>query len=62
MPDGRTYIIDAFIKSGEFMGTWVEIKGYMTTISKEKWEWFHSEHPDDSQLWTKNRLVELGVI
>lgn len=62
MPDGRVYIIDAFIKTGEFANTWIEIKGWLTETGKEKWEWFLSEHPDDSQLWTKSRLEELRIL
>lgn len=62
MPDGRLYIIDAFIKGGVYANTWVEIKGYMTTIGRQKWEWFHAEHSNDSQLWMQVRLREIGVL
>lgn len=61
MPDGRTYIVDAFIKTGEFANTWVEIKGWLTETAKEKWEWFHSEH-SNSQMWTKTCLEEKGIL
>lgn len=61
MPDGRVYIIDAFIKTGEFANTWVEIKGWLNGIGLEKWKWFHSEHPNDSQLWNLKRLKNNGV-
>lgn len=61
MPDGRTYIIDAFIKSGEFANTWVEVKGYMFKIAKEKWNWFSSLH-SNSQLWTKPILKKNGIL
>lgn len=63
-PKGKKsfYFIDAFIKSGEFKNTWVEIKGRLFGIGKQKWEWFHSEHPNDSQLWNRERLLELGIL
>lgn len=62
MPDGRTYIVDAFVKSGEYAGQWIEIKGYMSEIGQEKWSWFHGKHPHDSQLWNLPRLEELGIL
>lgn len=61
MPNGRTYIVDALIKTGDYAGTWVEIKGYMSRIGQQKWDWFHAEHPLTSQLWTQERLGELGI-
>jgi hypothetical protein len=61
MPDERQYIIDAFVKTGEFANTWVEIKGRLFGIGKEKWEWFHAEHPNDSQLWTNDVLNQKGI-
>lgn len=60
MPNGRVYIIDAFIKSGEFANTWIEIKGWLTETGKRKWEWFHSENLN-SQLWTLDVLKQLGI-
>ena len=59
-----TYCIDAFIKSGEFSGLWVEIKGFFRKDSDDqrKWEWFHSKHPTNSQLWNRARLEELGIL
>lgn len=62
MPNGRVYHIDAFIKTGEYANTWIEIKGYMTEGSRKKWEWFHANHPNDSQLWDENCLKTLGII
>lgn len=62
MPDGRTYIVDAFIKTGQYAGKWIEIKGYMYKIGKLKWEWFNSLNPDSSLLWTKPVLQELKII
>lgn len=61
MPDGRTYIVDAFIKSGEFANTWIEVKGYMYKVAQEKWKWFTSQH-SNAQLWTKPVLKRLGVL
>jgi hypothetical protein len=62
MPDGRTYIVDAYIKTGEYAGMWVEVKGYMSSVGREKWEWFHVAHPTTSQLWTQERLKQLEII
>ena len=61
MPDGRTYIVDSFIKTGDFANNWIEIKGYMYKIGKEKWEWFHKEHIN-SILWTKPVLKQIGIL
>ena len=61
MPDGRTYIIDAFIKNGDYANTWIEIKGYMYKIGKEKWEWFNSNNKN-SLLWTKPILKQMGIL
>lgn len=60
MPNGRVYIIDAFIKTGEFANTWIEIKGWLTDIGKKKWEWFHTNH-SNSQLWTLDVLKRMGI-
>lgn len=62
MPDERKYIIDAFIKTGEFASTWIEIKGYLAGIGKEKWEWFHASHENNSQLWNLPMLTKLGIL
>lgn len=61
MPNGRTYIIDAYIKTGEHTDKWIEIKGYMRSKSRPKWDWFHADYPN-SELWDKVRLVELGIL
>lgn len=62
---GKTYIIDLQVKSVNPIvpvGTFVEIKGYwMQEISKLKWEWFHSVHPN-SALWTGQVLKSLGIL
>lgn len=55
------YIIDAFLKTGPFENTWIEIKGFMTEGSRKKWEWFQTEH-SNSQLWSRHRLRELGIL
>ena len=56
------YIIDAFIKDGEFANKWIEIKGYMSVIGFEKWSWFHNKFPENSLLWTKDKLQQVGVL
>jgi hypothetical protein len=61
MPDGRSYIIDAFIKDGEFAQTWIEIKGYMREIGQQKWNWFHNEFPN-SMIWNKAQLEKLQIL
>ncbi len=62
MPGDKIYHIDARIKDGEFANTWIEIKGYMIGIGKFKWEWFHAMHPENSQLWNRQRLEEIGIL
>jgi hypothetical protein len=57
----RKYYVDMYIKSGPWVDTYVEIKGYLRGMGKEKWEWFLTKHPN-SQLWTHPRLLELGII
>lgn len=61
MPNGRTYIIDAYVKTGDHADKWIEIKGYMRSRSKHKWEWFHAHYPN-SELWDKVRLIALGIL
>lgn len=62
MPSGKTYYVDLFLKEAN---VWVEIKGTWKRnngeISKAKWEWFHSEHPN-SMLWMKDQLIDLGIL
>lgn len=62
MPDGRIYYIDAFIKTGEFASTWIEIKGWFPENRREKWEWFHANHLSDSQLWTQSVLRKFEIL
>lgn len=60
----RIYIVDVFIKSGEFANTFIEIKGTWNTnagkIGKMKWEWFHEKH-SNSLIWLEKDLISLGV-
>lgn len=58
MPDGRTYTPDLYLVD---KNKWVEIKGRFYDDAKEKWEWFCGEC-SNSELWNKDRLVELGVL
>ena len=62
MPNDRVYIIDAFIKTGFFANTWIEIKGWMKPEYEFKWNWFHTTHPHNSQLWNKAKLEELQIL
>lgn len=62
MPNGKTYVVDAYIKSGMFMDVYVEIKGFWRDVeAKEKWEWFHDTHPR-SKLWMKRDLLDHGIL
>lgn len=58
MPDGRTYTPDFYLPDKDL---WVEVKGYFYGDAKEKWEWFHAEHPN-SELWDEKKLKELGIL
>ncbi len=62
---GRTHHVDAYVKSGEFVNTYIEIKGTFKRknghIGKAKWEWFH-EVNKNSQLWTKDVLKKNGIM
>lgn len=66
-PTGRqsVYFIDAYIKTGEFADTYVELKGTWNRknghVGKAKWEWFHETHPN-SALWTGHELRLLGIL
>lgn len=62
MPNQRVYFVDAFIKTGPYANTWIEIKGFFRGDAKEKWDWFHSKHLNNSQLWTKKELREIGIL
>lgn len=65
MENGRKYIIDAFIKTGEFANTWIEIKGTWNRqnghIGREKWEAFHTKYTN-SALWMQPDLENLGIL
>ena len=53
-----TYRPDLYLSDQDL---WIEIKGYMRPVSKEKWNWFHEAYPN-SELWNKNKLIELGIL
>ncbi len=61
MPTGEAYIIDAFIKTGDYANTYVEIKGYFRDDARRKWEWFKACYPN-AVLWDKVRLKDVGVL
>lgn len=58
MPNGRGYIPDLYLTNRD---VWVEIKGWMRPVGKEKWDWFKSEHPT-SELWDKPRLKKMRIL
>ena len=58
MPDGRTYRPDLYLFSTK---QWIEVKGYFRKDAKEKWDWFHKEHPN-SELWDKTKLKEMKIL
>lgn len=59
MPDGRTYIIDFYIPE---IDLYIEVKGRFLSIkAKDKWEWFHSCHPNNSEIWFKKEIEQLGI-
>ncbi len=62
MPNRRTYRPDALILDQPFANMYLEIKGYWRGRSKEKWDWFRAEHPNNSQLWMKKELQDLGIL
>jgi len=62
------YYIDLFIKDGPFAKQYVEIKGTWNKKFKsdsinprQKWEWFHAEHPN-SLLWMQSELTSLNIL
>lgn len=58
MPSGKRYFVDLYLKD---QNLWVEIKGYFRKDAREKWDWFHVEHPN-SELWDKKRLEEMRIL
>jgi len=53
------YIPDMYI---EDLDLWVEIKGWFRSEkSRQKWEWFHKEHPN-SEIWFQKELQEKGIL
>jgi hypothetical protein len=61
MPNGKKYRVDAFIKDGEFVNTWIEIKGWLRPDANEKWEWFHKQYPN-SQMWNFEYLKRNKIL
>jgi len=62
MPSGRSYIVDALIKSGTFANIYIEIKGWWRhESSREKWKWFQ-ENYKNSELWDHDKLIQLGIL
>lgn len=61
MPDGRRYFVDVHVLSGPFADTWIEIKGYLDPLSREKCDWFRLEH-SNFVVWDEQRLIELQVL
>jgi hypothetical protein len=58
MPDGKSYTVDAYLPEQDL---YIEIKGYFYKDAKEKWDWFHKEHPN-SELWDKQKLKQLKIL
>lgn len=58
MPNGKTYRPDLYLFSTK---QWIEIKGFFRKDAEEKWNWFHTEHPN-SELWNKEKLVGLNIL
>jgi hypothetical protein len=58
LPNKKTYRPDAFLIQEN---KWIEIKGYFRNDAKEKWGWFHSNHPN-SELWDQKKLEEMGIL
>ena len=58
-PNGknRTYRPDLYLEDSQ---AWIEIKGQFRNDAKEKWDWFHAEHPN-SELWDRTKLHSLGI-
>jgi hypothetical protein len=54
----KTYRPDLYLTDA---GAWVEIKGYFRKDAREKWDWFHVDHPN-SMLWDKEALKDLGLL
>jgi hypothetical protein len=57
MPDGRIYIVDAYLPSRNL---YIEIKGRHQGDSEEKWNWFHNAYPN-SEIWFKENLESMGL-
>jgi len=53
-----TYRPDLYLPD---LDKWVEIKGLFRGNAKNKWEWFHEEHPN-SELWDAKKLKKMGIL
>lgn len=58
MPNGKVYIPDFYLPDKDI---YIEVKGFFRKDAKEKWEWFHKEHPN-SELWDQKKLKELHIL
>jgi hypothetical protein len=58
MPNGKKYFVDCYLPEQDL---YIEIKGYMRPISKEKFDWFKSEH-SNTELWDRPKLKSLGIL
>lgn len=58
MPNKKVYICDMYIKDWDI---YIEIKGRFFPVSKEKWDWFHSNH-ERSALWNGEVLEMIGIM
>ena len=58
MLDNKTYRPDIYLPNED---KWIEIKGYFRDDAEEKWNWFHKEY-QNSELWDKGKLKELGIL
>lgn len=56
---GRKYFIDLYLSDEDL---WVEIKGVFRGESLEKWTEFHTFIHQNSELWDKEKLKELGIL
>lgn len=58
MPNGKVYFVDFWLPNRNL---YVEVKGWFRKDAKEKWDWFHKEHPN-SELWDYKKLKELKIL
>lgn len=58
LPNESTFRPDFFDQD---RNVWVEIKGYMRSRSKIKWDWFKTQFTT-AELWNKKVLIGLGIL